>query len=393
MKILMASSYFASHSGGLEIVAGMLFQEFAAMGQEIVWMAGDITPPPEPTGQGRTVSLRIWNFVEDKTGIPFPIPSVGAVKTILREVRKVDVVVLHDCLYLSNMVAFLVAKWRGVPTVVIQHVGFIPYRSMLPNLLLRLGNALATRPMLSRASQVVFIGDVTRKYFEGVRYRRAPRLIFNGVDTEMFRPLESPETVEDLRREYGLPESGTVVLFVGRFVEKKGMRALRHMVAMRPGWTWAFAGWGPMEPREWNLDNVKVFTGLRGDSLAPLYRCCDALVLPSIGEGFPLVIQEALASGLPVVCGEDTLSTDRKMAQFVRTAAIYPGDDERTARAFVAAITARSEQSSAGCRDFAAARYSWRNAALEYLKLAEGLSGHATASGLSERQTAQGERT
>ena len=185
--------------------------------------------------------------------------------------------------------------------------------------------------------------------------------MFNGVDTDLYRTLATGETKAGLRREYGLPENGRVILFVGRFIEKKGLRALRHMVELRPDWTWAFAGWGPSDPSGWHAANVRVFSNLRGPSMAALYRACDLLVLPSTGEGFPLVVQEALASGLPVVCSTDTLEADPAMKDFVRGAAVYTADDERTAREFVSAIDgsleSESNSKSKERRAFAASRY------------------------------------
>ena len=166
MKILMGSSYFPSHPGGLELVAGMLFQEFSALGQEIVWMAGDVTPPPESVGRSRAGSLHIWNFVEDKTGIPFPIPSPASLGTIVREVSKAEVLVLHDCLYLSNIFAFLVAKWRGIPTVLIHHFGPVPYSNAILAFLLALANKVVTIQMFSRKSTALTcrsISSVTRR--------------------------------------------------------------------------------------------------------------------------------------------------------------------------------------------------------------------------------------
>ncbi len=375
MKILMVSHYFASHSGGIEIVAQQLFDALAGRNQEIVWMASDATLPPKTVQQSRTYSLPVFNFAEEKTGLPFPIPTVGALRNIIREVGNAEVIILHDCLYLSNVLAFLAAKWRRVPTVIIQHIGLIPYTNYVVNAAMRFANATVTRPMLSRAAQVVFISETTRKYFSELRFKSDPEVIFNGVDTNMFRRAESSETKASLRREYGLPENRFAILFVGRFVEKKGLSAMRRMVALRPDWTWAFAGWGRLSPTGWNAENVRVFTGLRGSSMAALYRSCDVLVLPSGGEGFPLTIQEALASGLPVVCGDETLTADPAMKEFVRGAPVFPRDSERTAREFLLAIDgliasdAESSDKSEQRRAFSVSRYSWQSAAERYMEI------------------------
>jgi glycosyltransferase involved in cell wall biosynthesis len=375
VKILMASHYFASHKGGVEIVAEALFHAFTDNGLEVVWMASDATAPPEPLEKSRAVSLPVFNFVEEKTGLPFPIPKIGALRRIVREVGNADILILHDCLYLSNIFAFLAALRHRVPTVIIQHIGFIPYANYVPNAVMRLANAIVTRPMLSRASQVVFISETTRKFFAQLRFRRTPEVIFNGVNTELFHRPGASETVPKLRRKFGLPEDGTVILFVGRFVEKKGISVMKRMANLRRDWTWVFAGWGSLDPTSWNATNVRVFSDLWGSSMAALYRCCDLLVLPSTGEGFPLVIQEALATGLLVVCGEETLTADPAMGEFVKGAPVLLGEDDKTAIEFLSAIDdmfsseARMNDRSEERRAFAVSRYSWRRATERYMEI------------------------
>jgi glycosyltransferase involved in cell wall biosynthesis len=383
MRILMATHYFASHNGGIEIVAEQMFQQFTSLGHEVVWIAADSTPFPQPVGDSRALPIRVCNFVERKIGLPFPIPTVASVQSVKAEVNRADLVLLHDCLYLSNISAFHEARKRGVPTVIVQHIGAVPYRSSALNLTMKLANAVVTRPMLRRASQVVFISETTRQFFSDVRFKRLPEIIFNGVDSNLYHPPQSTEEKLRLRELYSLPAGRPTVLFVGRFVEKKGLAVLQHMVTMKPDYTWAFAGWGPLDPSTWRAPNVRVFSGLRGESIAALYRACDLFVLPSVGEGFPLVVQEALASGLPVICGAETISADPELGILATGVAVDPTDRENTAARWVDATekVLKSEHGMSRAKErheFVLRRYSWQRAADRYLRLSRNiLSDHS----------------
>ena len=75
--------------------------------------------------------------------------------------------------------------------------------------------------------------------------------------------------------------------------------------AQLPDWRFWMAGFGPIDPDKWLLPNVHVLKNRKGQSLAELYQAADLLLIPSYGEGFPLVIQEAMACGLPVITTEN----------------------------------------------------------------------------------------
>ncbi|HEV2248008.1 MAG TPA: glycosyltransferase family 4 protein [Terriglobia bacterium] len=394
MKFLMVTHYFGSHQGGIELVAEKLFHGLARRGCEVVWAAADVTDPPSEVPCGSVLPLKTWNGVEGITGLPFPAPSISALRKLCWQVNRADLILLHDCLYFSNVIALLRARMLGVPVMVVQHIGMVPYRNSVLRTMMKLANALVTRPMLAAAQQVVFISQNTARYFASVNFRQPPVVVFNGVDTGIFRPLKEEENKSEIRERLRLPQGGLVVLFVGRFVEKKGLPALQRMVGMRPEWTWAFAGWGPLDPASWNAPNVRVFSNLRGDSIAALYRVCDLLVLPSTGEGFPLVVQEALAAGLPVVCGNDTLCADDAMRDFIRGAPVYTGDENQTAREFLRAIdeliTSEMEESrSAERRAFAVSRYSWDAAAERYLEIASRLVSTAGSGAVKSKVSAE----
>ena len=146
-----------------------------------------------------------------------------------------------------------------------------------------------------------------------VNYRRPPRMIFNGVDTGSFRPARDAAEKAKWRHHLDFAQHRPVALFVGRFVEKKGLDVLRQAAALGSDIDWVFAGWGGLDPNAWGLANVFVRAGLTQASLAPLYRASDVLVLPSTGEGLPLVLQEAMACGLASVLNAETAAADDRL--------------------------------------------------------------------------------
>ena len=309
MKILTLTHYFSTHRGGVELVAGQLAQRLAARpGTEVTWMASGVDPVPV-LKQVRFLAVPAFNGLE-QAGLPWPIWGPSALRDLRREVAATDVVHVHDFIYGGNLAAMHWARRMGKPVIITQHIGDIPYDHPLLRGTLKAVNRTIGRWTLARANQVIFISRHVQEQFSRFTRFGAPPLFWpNGVDHGLFSPLSAQER-QSGRTAFGVAGSKGVLLFVGRFVEKKGLALLRALASALPELEWWFAGWGeassPLHPDTWGLGNVRVFPDRSGASLAELYRLADLLVLPSKGEGFPLVVQEAMACGTPAMVAPET---------------------------------------------------------------------------------------
>lgn len=396
MKVLLATAYFDTHRGGIELVAGHLARELAARGARVTWLATNATQPAaSPAVTPRTIPA--WNVTERNLGIPFPLPGPAGIAAIWRAVASTEAVLMHDSLYPTNVVAMLAARWHRKPVVLVQHIAAVPYSNPVLRALMQTANAIVARPMLRSADQVVFISQTVARHFASTRFKASPKLIFNGVDTARFTRPGPGFDRSATRASLQLPAGGPVVAFVGRFVEKKGLHIIERIARSRPDLAFAMAGWGPINPRAWALPNVHVFSHLEGATLVPFYQASDVFLLPSIGEGLPLVMQEALACGLPVICASDTATADPGALPYLAGVAIDAANPDATARAFTSAIddalaaeNADSLKSSALARNaYVSERYSWAQAANSYLTLMQHLVGPAASPAKAATATPQ----
>ena len=367
MRIAMVSAFFPAHGGGIETVAGQLASGISQRGYEVCWIAGG--PASEMPNPSESDCLEItrapsFDFLESKLGLPFPIWGFRGLVDLWRAVRRSDVVHVHDYLYMPSLFSILFAKILRQPLVITQHVGSIPFRSAIARTILEVLNRTLGRFALRAADQVVFVGKPVQAYASRVfRLRTDSLLIPNGVDHERYRPVTSDAAEEGPVR----------LLFVGRFVEKKGIALIRSSLDI-PGTAWTFVGWGPLSPGNWSElpDNARVFERLSATGVVPLYQEADLLVLPSSGEGFPLVIQEALACGTPVLVSKEVEEAfPASDTRCVYDVELRAGNPAQVLRACIAALAAdrtalQSARSAAACL---ARQWSWDACAESYLDI------------------------
>jgi glycosyltransferase involved in cell wall biosynthesis len=149
---------------------------------------------------------------------------------------------------------------------------------------------------------------VSRSVAGSFPLRRRIDVIPNGVDVEHLRSSALDRNAA--RRALGLPPDGPVVGTIGGITAKKGhgalLEAARSVVAKNPDATFVWIGLpieGPALERriaEASLNDRVRLVGYR-ENAAELLRAFDVFCLPSLHEGLPLSVLEALAVGVPVV--------------------------------------------------------------------------------------------
>jgi glycosyltransferase involved in cell wall biosynthesis len=173
-------------------------------------------------------------------------------------------------------------------------------------------------------------------------------LIPNGVDTTRFRPAATEEERARLRRVLGLPAGISLTLFVGFFSREKQPHVLFEAWRRLPR---AQAGGlvfvGATQGRYHEIDSTlaarireesraagvaeRVVLVERTDEIEQYYRAVDAFVLPSLREGSPNALLEAMATGLPCLVSRLPGVTDWIVEDGRSGLLVPPGDVEALA--------------------------------------------------------------
>jgi glycosyltransferase involved in cell wall biosynthesis len=243
----------------------------------------------------------------------FPCKGKLDFRTILllrRYLEENQIDIIHTHGYKSNLYALAASCGRRLPRVATCHnwLGDDPKMKLY---------ARMDKFFLDCFDRVIAVSDtVEREILRCKISSEKVMTIGNGVEIEKF---DKPQNLNGIRREFGIEEGCKVIGTVGRLSEEKGhqhfLKAAEKVLQKYRKIVFLIVGDGPLRQRleAASTQTAKkicaksgcpqvhfIFTGVRTDMPA-VYSLLDVFVLPSLTEGLPMVLLEAMASRRPVV--------------------------------------------------------------------------------------------
>ncbi|MFW5704382.1 MAG: glycosyltransferase family 4 protein [Nanoarchaeota archaeon] len=294
-KILVVAHRWPQRYGGLQNVAFNQTKFLSKYFDVSVYTSYDKKIPNVKISNTKLIEGKAISYLYNKFGIPQIIFTFSALKKLKEAVKSSDLVIIHDRYYISSIFASRYAKKYGKKSILILHTPLLKYKYIM-SLFYKFNN-WAGKVVAKNASRVVGVSKETAQIvINRYKLKKKADFLYNGLDTSVFEKI-------------GEKYKTFTVLFVGRFVTKKGVDLLPKIFERFKSQKINFlvVGDGPkfkeVFEKSNHYSNVK-FLGKVVDrnKMEDLYKKSHVFLLPSLyGEAMPLVLLDAIASGTPSV--------------------------------------------------------------------------------------------
>lgn len=271
--------------------------------------------------QAEVISMRDMGTLGEKIvklGIPVHtlnmrrgVPDPRALWRLVSRLKKQPPDLLQSWMYHANLMGGIAAKLAGDIPIVwgIHHSNFDPHKSKRRTIwTMKAGALLSSRV----PREIICCGEVPRRVHVEMGYdARKTKVIPNGFDLTSFQP--DPLARIAIRQELHIPLNAPLIGLTARFHPKKDHRtfveAARLLHRANPAAYFVLCGHGINEDNQellgWiNEAGISQHCRLLGvrEDMAKLTAALDiATSTSAYGEGFPIVLGEAMACGVPCV--------------------------------------------------------------------------------------------
>ncbi len=250
----------------------------------------------------QNAGVQVYELGVKKRGV-----SWGAIKRLRSLTRDLNPDIIHGWMYHGSLMALM--SGSGKPKIMgIRHsLTSLRHEKAFTRLIIRILGLFSRK-----FSAIVYNAQVSKEQHLKYGFRHKNALVIpNGFNTKLFRPDTGFKKA--IRQQLHIPESAFVFVNLARFHPMKNhqglLRAFARVVQKHPETRLMLIGRGVEKGNEQlavlieqlGLENNVILLGERKD-IPELLNASDAFVLPSAwGEGFPNVLGEAMACGLPCI--------------------------------------------------------------------------------------------
>lgn len=305
MRILHVTPFYPPSVGGMEVVVESLSRKLVDAGHQVTVFTSNV---PQSIKQETIQGIEIYRF-RSWFGPLNNQFTPGLFFKLLKE-RSYDVVHVHSHVFLAdNMTAFTKIFTR-LPMVLTSH-GAIPGYRGIKHSIEAVYNATAGKWTLRAMDRIIAVSPSQADILENLGARRKDiRIIPSGFDLSQFH-LERDS--QEFKTKYSIGGRKTI-LFVGTLIPRKGIEYLIEAVSyskFKPllllvgGEIPGFLGhqkYLEEKTRRFGVEKDVLFLGhFTREKLEPAYLASDLFAFPSLIEGLPLVLLEAMFYGKGIV--------------------------------------------------------------------------------------------
>jgi len=380
VRVLMYTAYFDPEYSGAALQALTLARELRGRGHHVEFITNRWAGLPE---WGEVEGFRVWRLEPGRLRKHRELRLwFNLARLVWRRRREFDILHSHGAYYTHAFIGPL-GRVTGLRTLVKASLANDDLQDLSRPLI-----GWLHRFMLRRIDACVAISqDLAQEFRAGGLAPARIHYLPNGVDSVRFHPADAGARPA-LRASLGLPDQRPIALYIGVLDERKNILWLAQqwvhnrgfgtdalLVAVGPqsredpegvlrGRLQALSQGAP------DLFQLRDFT----PDILPWYQSADVLVLPSLKEGLPNVVLEAMACGLPCIAAR--ASGSRELIVQGRTGYTYEhGDAADMARALSLCLGPEGRSLGAEARRLVEERYSIRAIADRYEALYARLLG------------------
>ena len=388
MRLLFINYEFPPLGGGAGQANARIAREMAAMGHEVTVLTSAYRGlPREETLNGfKIIRIPTLRLRQEKCGViemaVFMLSSIWFGVRLAKKFR--PHVSISFFTIPSGPAAWAIKKICSIPYIVSLRGGDVP--GFMPQQLWFYHRVTARliRFIWKGAHAVVANSEGLKKLALRTARDLAIEMIPNGVDIDFFSQRGSRPLPPEALKAFFEKEKATVrILSVGRLSSQKAIDQLLlafstvQKEVSRPVQLW-IVGDGPQRRLlekmiiDLNLEDSVFLMGWRDrDTLRTFYSSADCFVLPSLDEGMPNALLEAMAAGLPIVA-TDVAGSSELVKEGVNGLLVPPASPAALAQALISLVTddpLRSRMAKSSSERVLG--YNWKEVASGYLRLCQ----------------------